>query len=300
MSLPVTKLVTPGDLAGQSNGRLPDRLLTTPGYPLRPNARMHRCAAAAFASLDAEVKRRFDEVLTVVSTSDAYRTYSVQEACFRSRYTTTPIAGRKTKTWDGRTYWQQPNTAMAGVPGTSNHGWGLARDTAIVRGGEVVGILANRAMFDWMLAHAVDYGISWETQSEPWHLRYNAGDHPPAAVGRPPAAPTTATPVPPAPATPVPPAPQRGIPPFPGTGRRGADASTVNTWQDALIRNRLIADTPGNRDGVWGDGMHRVILKLQRETFQWADADGEAGPHTWNHLRAWRVQSCPSCGRTDY
>src|SRR5918994_2232433 len=194
MSLPVTKLVTPGDLAGKSNGRLPDQLLITPGYALRPNARMHRRAAAAFAAMDAEVKRRFNEVLTAVSTSDAYRPYSVQEACFRSRYSTTPLAGCKTKTWNGRTYWQKPNTAMAGVPGTSNHGWGLARDTAIARDGQVVGILANRAMFDWMLAHAADYGISWETQSEPWHLRYNAGDHPPPTVGAGPSAPTTTAP----------------------------------------------------------------------------------------------------------
>ena len=192
MAFPVTKVVMPADLAGQSNGRLPDRLLIAPGYPLRPKARMHRRAAVAFAALDLEVRRRFDEVLTVVSTNDAYRPYSVQEACFCSRYTTTPLAGRSTKTWNQRTYWQMPNTAMAGTPGTSNHGWGLARDTAIVRDGEVVGILANRAMFDWMLAHAADFGISWEAQSEPWHLRYNAGDHPPAAVAARAAATTTA------------------------------------------------------------------------------------------------------------
>jgi hypothetical protein len=292
VSLPVTKLVMPSDLAGQSNGQLPDRLLITPGYPLRPRARMHRRAAGAFAALDVEVKRRFDEVLTVVSTNDAYRPYSMQETCFRSRYTTTPIVGRKTKTWNERTYWQMPNTAMAGVPGTSNHGWGLARDTAIVRGGQVVGILANRAMFDWMLSHAIDYGISWETQSEPWHLRYNAGDHPPVAVGARAASTTTAPPM-------APPSPGR-IPPFPGHGRRTAAASIVKDWQDALIRNRVIADTPGNRDGVWGNGMHRATLRLQREAFKWTDADGEAGPHTWVHLRAWRVQQCPTCGRSDY
>jgi hypothetical protein len=294
VSLPVTKLVMPRDLAGESNGRLADGLLITPGYPLRPRARMHRCAAAAFAALDVEVKRRFDEVLTVVSTYDGYRPYSVQETCFCSRYTTTPLEGRKTKTWNRRTYWQLPNTAMAGVPGTSNHGWGLARDTAIVRGGEVVGILANRAMFDWMLTHASDYGISWETQSEPWHLRYNAGDHPPAAVGARPAPATTAPRMAPSKAMP------QSIPPFPGHGQRGAAASTVRAWQDALIRNRVIADTPGNRDGVWGDGMHRVTFRLQREIFKWADADGEAGSHTWSHLRAWRSQPCPTCGRRDY
>ena len=47
MTLPVTKLVMPSDLAGQSNGRLPEGLLIAPGYPLRPKARMHRRAAVA-------------------------------------------------------------------------------------------------------------------------------------------------------------------------------------------------------------------------------------------------------------
>jgi LAS superfamily LD-carboxypeptidase LdcB len=33
-----------------------------------------------------------------------------------------------------------------------------------------------------MLKNADDFGFSWEVQSEPWHLRYVAGDKVPAAV----------------------------------------------------------------------------------------------------------------------
>jgi LAS superfamily LD-carboxypeptidase LdcB len=35
---------------------------------------------------------------------------------------------------------------------------------------------------DWLLKNAHLYGFSWEVQSEPWHLRYVAGDDVPEAV----------------------------------------------------------------------------------------------------------------------
>lgn len=181
MAFPIARVSIPSDLRGMTNGQLPDHLLVKPGWPLRPDARLHRLAAGAFQRLANDIQARFGETITAVSTHDAYRPLHVQEACFRSRYSPTPLAGRKTKTWRGQTWWQKPNTAMAGVPGTSNHGWGMAMDTALVRNGQVVGILANRQMFDWLLQHAHEYGLSWEAQSEPWHLRYHAGDNGPFA-----------------------------------------------------------------------------------------------------------------------
>jgi len=35
---------------------------------------------------------------------------------------------------------------------------------------------------DWMLQNIEKFGFSWEVQSEPWHIRYCAGDNIPQAV----------------------------------------------------------------------------------------------------------------------
>lgn len=53
---------------------------------------------------------------------------------------------------------------VAAVPGTSNHGWGRAVD--------ITGYESNDAVWNWLLAHAGDYGYSWATgqaSGERWH-----------------------------------------------------------------------------------------------------------------------------------
>jgi LAS superfamily LD-carboxypeptidase LdcB len=62
--------------------------------------------------------------------------------------------------------------APLAVPGTSNHNLGIAVDIANASGKRL----------EWMLANAHKYGFSWELQSEPWHIRYVAGDDIPEAV----------------------------------------------------------------------------------------------------------------------
>lgn len=89
-------------------------------------------------------------------------------------------------------------------------------------------------------------------------------------------------------------------PAYPGEGTYGAPADVVRVWQDAMILNGVISDNPANHDGVWGDGMHNATYRMQATDFGWGDADGIAGPHTWTHLRAWKVRPCPTCGRSDY
>jgi LAS superfamily LD-carboxypeptidase LdcB len=108
------------------------------------------------------------------SRADTYRTYQEQVALFTSRYTMTPLPGRPSKVWEGRRWWQKPNTAIAAVPGTSNHGLGIAVDIADASGDRL----------DWLEANALTYGFSWEFTSgaEPWHIRYYRGDDIPPAV----------------------------------------------------------------------------------------------------------------------
>lgn len=182
MAYPVTTVRMPAGLVGQPNGRLSTSLLVNLDAPGRPNAVGHRPAVDAWHALASDVLEHFGLTLTVTSTPDAYRSYAVQEWTFRNRYTTTYLAGRPSKVWNGVRWWQKPNTAMAAVPGTSNHGWGLAFDTCFWIDGGAQSIVARMDAFSWMLTNAWRFGLSWEAQSEPWHLRYYAGDDVPQAV----------------------------------------------------------------------------------------------------------------------
>jgi len=58
------------------------------------------------------------------------------------------------------------------APGTSNHNLGIAVDIWSASGKRL----------EWLLANALRFGWSWELQSEPWHIRYVAGDNVPDAV----------------------------------------------------------------------------------------------------------------------
>jgi LysM repeat protein len=73
------------------------------------------------------------------------------------------------------------------------------------------------------------------------------------------------------------------IPPFPGEAARGSTGAVVTAWQEALIARGVIADTQGNHDGVYGEGMEKAVRKLQ-QSWGWTDADGKAGAHTWRKL----------------
>lgn len=103
--------------------------------------------------------------LTITSAADAFRTYAIQERIFRERYTTFPLWGRPTKVWNGVKYWLKPGQATAAVPGTSNHGRGLAVD--IRNAGSFSG-----PFYRWMAQTGPLYGFSnseGRSINEPWH-----------------------------------------------------------------------------------------------------------------------------------
>jgi len=94
----------------------------------------------------------------------------------------------------GKRWWRRrrlPNGGYpAGVatPGTSNHGWARAIDVAFdndLRDGigpdDATSITSHPkwALFQKLV---LKYGFSWEDKSEPWHIRYVAGDVIPAAT----------------------------------------------------------------------------------------------------------------------
>lgn len=174
-TLPVAPLRKPSCLTGQANGKLSAGILKKCGignFLLAEPAAL-ACRALVVAAEAAGFK---------VRATGTYRTYAQQESLFKSRYVTKKLEGRPTRKWDGVMYWQLPKTAMAAVPGTSNHGWGLAVDFAEELNGRPGVESVSPKFVKWLVKNAATYGFSAELQSEPWHWRYVAGDKVPVAV----------------------------------------------------------------------------------------------------------------------
>lgn len=170
MAQPVKKIALPSDLEGVRNGRIPARLLR----PIEPAGRLHHLAADAWDAMRAAALADGIRPFKATSPADTYRPLEDQRRLFFARYTLNPIAGRPVAVWEGKTYCLLPRMAQAAVPGTSNHGWGLAVD--------VWGASGTR--LEWLEENALRFGFSWEFRSgaEPWHIRYFRGDKVPPAV----------------------------------------------------------------------------------------------------------------------
>lgn len=157
----IAPITYPSLLAGWENGRLPDSIL-------RPCIGGRLVVPAAIAWDRMVYAAAADGVrLAPASEYDTYRPYEIQEQIFRQRYTTTWMPLTESKIWLGRRWYKRPFVATAAAPGTSNHGLGLAVDVAEV---EVAGRLS------WLEQNAEAHGFSHELYSEPWHIRYVAGD----------------------------------------------------------------------------------------------------------------------------
>lgn len=177
----------PPDVHAGSNGQLPTPLLAmTKGGDV-----LHHFAADAFdAMYDAALRDGITLNLT-----DGYRPLATQERIFSERYVRNYNPLRCTlssKVYKGVRYWKLRGVATAAVPGTSNHGWGVAVDM------HSAGLGSQRnpgPELRWLDAHARNFGWTWELlPEEPWHLRYFPG----VALFRP-----APQPLPPPPAPPV-------------------------------------------------------------------------------------------------
>lgn len=128
---------------GYPNGLIPPSAMC----PLGVGGHSLRCdAAAAYRAMTAAFAGAFGEPICI---TDSYRTYASQVEL----------------------YGEKP--ALAAVPGTSNHGWGLAVDLC-------GGIQAfGTAQYAWMVANAGRFGFLHPTwadpgngREEPWHWEY--------------------------------------------------------------------------------------------------------------------------------
>jgi cell wall-associated NlpC family hydrolase len=128
---------------GWSNGKIPSSalcLLGVAGHKLRCDA------AASYQAMSTAYAQTFGHPLCI---TDSYRSYAAQAEAFRTK------------------------PALAAVPGTSNHGWGLAVD--LCDGINVPGTPQGA----WMAANAGRFGFvhpDWAApgaeKPEPWHWEY--------------------------------------------------------------------------------------------------------------------------------
>ena len=167
---PIVKVTLCKHLKNAKPGELTPNLLRT----IENKGKLHHCAADAYEAMDAAANAEGID-LSPTSWADTYRSLEMQEYGFLQRHTLTPKGKQKKqkpRIYKGKAWYLKKGMAPLAVPGTSNHNLGIAIDIANASGKRL----------DWLLKNALDFGFSWELQSEPWHLRYTAGDVVPERV----------------------------------------------------------------------------------------------------------------------
>jgi len=157
-------------LKGVKPGELPAKLLRG----IEGKGKLHHCAADAYEAMDAAANGAGID-LSPTSQADTYRSLETQEYGFYQRYTDTPkpaLMKQKPRIYKGKAWYLKKGMAPMAVPGTSNHNLGIAIDIKDASGNRLAWLLANEHL----------YGFSHELDSEPWHIRYVAGDATPDAV----------------------------------------------------------------------------------------------------------------------
>jgi peptidoglycan hydrolase-like protein with peptidoglycan-binding domain len=251
------------------NGKIPGQLLVSCGIRnfkmVEPAARACRAMVTAAAA---------EGVL--LDATGTYRSYEQQESLFKQRYTKSPQSGRRTKTWNGVTYWQKPGVAMAATPGTSKHGLGVTPDLAQrSAAGKLESVGTNT--LQWLAAHGPSFGFWNSVKSEAWHWPYFPGDDIPGVVldmegnGM----------VRLQPAVPLDPKRREAYYktlPLDGVLSKGSRGPGVEAVQWALTR----AGIPAGIDGDFGPGTERAVKEFQAASK--LTVDGLVGSMTWAKL----------------
>ncbi|GIG23954.1 M15 family metallopeptidase [Cellulomonas denverensis] len=127
----------PTALADYGNGRIPTTALQQVGDT---GHRLWAPAAESLTRLIADAKAQG----VTIGITDSYRSYESQ----------VDVAARKGLYSEG---------GLAAVPGTSDHGWGMAVDLDL-----------DSTAQAWMRANGGRYGFVEDTPREPWHWAYTA------------------------------------------------------------------------------------------------------------------------------
>lgn len=146
-----TSATTGADWGGYENGKIPETALCPISWQTVDHLRCD--AAAKFEALNTAFKARWGADICV---NDAYRSYEKQVALYK-----------------------ELGAGVAAVPGTSNHGWGVAVDL-----GCGVGIFGSTRHV-WFAANAPKFGFTqpeWaligSSRAEAWHWQFFGADLP--------------------------------------------------------------------------------------------------------------------------
>jgi zinc D-Ala-D-Ala carboxypeptidase len=144
LSYPVKRLVVPAALSKVANGRVPrTRLRKTKAGGL-----LFRPVAKAFNQMFDAAKK---DGITLRLTGNGYRSYETQHAMFMDRYSLkrTGRVPEVTRMFDGRKYYLKKGKSPSAIPGTSNHGYGLAVDINVT----------DPKVFAWLDRNAPKFGF---------------------------------------------------------------------------------------------------------------------------------------------
>ena len=126
----------PPEMVAYGNGKLPRELLTPIGIGQH---RLWAPAAQQFVAMRTAAAQQG----AAISVTDSYRSFDSQ----------VELASRKGLSQNG---------GLAAVPGTSEHGWGLAVDMDV-----------NGAGMAWLKANGATYGWVQPSTREPWHWEFH-------------------------------------------------------------------------------------------------------------------------------
>lgn len=271
MQYPVKEVKLPKDLKGIENGKLkPDMLVD-----IKPNGKMHKLAAQAWEAMRLAAK---EDGYTLCHVG-AYRPYEDQLALFKDRYVKGDSGDPRkiTRKFENEVWMLKKSMAPAGSPGTSNHGWGLAVDAALLVDGKITQITTDPdgkkgpldSGLDWLMANADKFGYSWEikegAQAEAWHIRYYPGDDVPEAVkahiaakggAAPAAAPAAQVPA----AAPAEPAKKKGENKTPNL-KRGDKGNAVKRFQEEMKKDGFQVTV----DGDFGPATEKIVKEFRKK-----------------------------------
>lgn len=151
-----------------SNGAAPASILAQ--LDDQPDAFLRRDAADAWNRARRDVLARTGITLTVRGWN---RTLAEQERFFFERYYPSATGTLDPRWYKGVRYVRNPAHASAAIPGTSNHGWGLAVDVVDYGNVGQFGYPRRAATFPILAAHGWTDAEGRGDIQEPWHLVYD-------------------------------------------------------------------------------------------------------------------------------
>lgn len=154
-------------MANYKNGEVPASALA----PLdgQPEAFLRADAAASWNRARKEIKAATGRDIRARGWN---RTLAEQVKFFNLAYKPQASGGTDARWWNGRRYVRRPGKAAAAIPGTSNHGWGIAVDVEDF-GLEHQWNSAWRAKAFPILAKHGWTDHSGRSIGEPWHIEYD-------------------------------------------------------------------------------------------------------------------------------